>query len=365
MDDIAWDSKVLWAVNRYVQDTSSPQKLIENAASDVQSIREKSNEWANNIIQNNNRMNAKKQKEFKKMTWQDQGQYMNDRNLRTNEDVANYYLDSKNKVDDAMAAIEWRFTSDQLTKVIDDVVDYARKTEDPDLSKFEKLQVKNADWWLEMPEINEVKRFYEKNNKFDYLSKWTAEQSRLATNRDSALRKWQQKIAAENWLTNLKELNKETQAAKYILDNAADWDAWVKWNNPITLSDWIVFAWDGITAKWLEWLVAKKVFTAPRFQDKIVDVLNVIWWHQTKEAINPDMKSIELKNHEKRILAEELAKVQTEQDFNNWLNKAQEMAWPALPYNPRYDGQAPIDYTNATVVTPWWQSVRAWQIAEI
>jgi hypothetical protein len=38
------------------------------------------------------------------------------------------------------------------------------------------------------------------------------------------------------------------------------------------------------------------------------------------------MRAIELKNYEKRILAEELAKVQSEQDFNNWLNKAQEMA---------------------------------------
>jgi hypothetical protein len=41
------------------------------------------------------------------------------------------------------------------------------------------------------------------------------------------------------------------------------------------------------------------------------------------------------------------------------------MAWPALPYNPRYDGQAPIDYSTPTVVTPWWQSIRPGQIAEI
>jgi hypothetical protein len=41
------------------------------------------------------------------------------------------------------------------------------------------------------------------------------------------------------------------------------------------------------------------------------------------------------------------------------------MAWPALPYDARYSWQAPIDYSTPTMVTPWWKSVRAWQIAEI
>jgi hypothetical protein len=60
-----------------------------------------------------------------------------------------------------------------------------------------------------------------------------------------------------------------------------------------------------------------------------------------------------------------LALIKNEEDFQKWLEKAEYMAWPALPYNPQYDNQAPIDYSNPTVVTPWWQSVRPWQIAEI
>jgi hypothetical protein len=63
-------------------------------------------------------------------------------------------------------------------------------------------------------------------------------------------------------------------------------------------------------------------------------------------------------------LAEELAKVKNQKDFEAWLEKAQYMAWPALPYNPQYNWN-PVDYTTPTVVTPWGQSVRAWQIAEI
>jgi hypothetical protein len=33
------------------------------------------------------------------------------------------------------------------------------------------------------------------------------------------------KIAEENGLTNLKELNKETQASKYLADHATSWES--------------------------------------------------------------------------------------------------------------------------------------------
>ena len=361
MDDLAWNNALLKGINRYAQDTSSLSKLTENAKSDLNAIKEKANTWADTIIQNNNRMTKKQQADFKKMIWEDQWKWMNDRNLRTQEDLVDYFLKSKNKVDDAIAKIEWQFTSKELTTVLDDAVDFAKKTENKDLSKLEKLQTKNANWWLTMSEINEVKRFYEKNNKFNYLKEWTAEKSALATNRDSALREWQQKVAAENWLTNLKELNKEIQAAKYLTNNAIDWQSGIKWNNPISLTDWIVFAWDWINKWSLEWLVSKKIFTSPWFQDKIVDVLKYIWWRETKWEINADINAINLKNNEKRILAEELAKVKNEKEFNDWLAKAEYMAWPALPYNEWFNWTP----TTTITTTPEWVSFRQWQIAEI
>ena len=276
-------------------------------------------------------MTKKQQENFKKMSWEDQWKWMNDRNIRTQEDLVDYFLESKNKVDDAMWKIEWQFTSKELTAVLDDSVDFAKKTENKDLGRLQELQTKNANGWLTMQEINEVKRFYEKNNKFNYLKEWTAEKSALATNRDTALREWQQKIATENGLDNLKELNKETQAAKFLADNATNWQSGIKGNNPISLTDWIVFAGDGINSNSITWLVSKKILTAPRFQNKLVDVLNYIGWHETKWEINPNYNAIDLKNYEKRILAEELAKVKSEKEFQAWLDKAQEMAWPALP----------------------------------
>lgn len=77
------------------------------------------------------------------------------------------------------------------------------------------------------------------------------------------------------------------------------------------------------------------------------------------------MEAIELSNAEKRVLAQELAQVKNEKEFNAWLERARETAWPALPYDPRYNNQTPIDYTTPTRVTPEWQAVRQWQITEL
>ena len=72
---------------------------------------------------------------------------------------------------------------------------------------------------LTMSEINEVKRFYEQNNKFTYGKDITAgEKSVRATNIDNNVREWQIDLAEENGFSNLREMNKETQASKFLLD---------------------------------------------------------------------------------------------------------------------------------------------------
>lgn len=107
-----------------------------------------------------------------------------------------------------------------------------------------------------MAEINEIKRIYERTNIFDYLQdKTKGKQRRKATNRDTALRKRQQQIAEDAGLDNLKELNKETQLTKYLLDNATDRKSGVKGNNDISLTDWIVASGGGLDAAGIASLV--------------------------------------------------------------------------------------------------------------
>lgn len=249
--------------------------------------------FAEDLLQNTNRMTKWEQSKFYQRFNQSVGKWLNDRWLKSWEDIVNYFTSSKGKVDDALWAIKWEFTSKELTNVLDDVVDFAIDTNNPQANRMMALAEKNAKWGLTMSEINEVKRFFESHNKFNYLSKWTAKQAEKATNMDTALRDWQFKVAEENWFSNLAELNKETAAAKEILNGVKKWEAWIAWNNPISLTDVIVaFWWGGLSAESMAMYILKKEWETPAVRSKIVDMLNWIWGHETMTEKVADLDKI-------------------------------------------------------------------------
>lgn len=257
--------------------------------------------FAEGLLQNMNRMTKGEQAKFMQRFGQNMGKRMNDRGLKTADDLIEYFTRSKNKVDNALSAINWRFTSKELDNVLDDSLDFAMATKNPQADRLRELWNKNADWGLTMSEINEVKRFFESHNKFNYLTKWTAEQSELATNMDSALREWQYKVAEKNWFSNLAELNKETAAAKEILNGVKKWEAWVVGNNPISLSDLVVAAWGGISPESLASMFVKKWLETPAAKSKIVDMLNWIGGHETMTEKVADLQRIAEVNSEKEL----------------------------------------------------------------
>lgn len=276
---------MLWAAGRGIKNATKKRAVT----------------FAERILQNTNRMTKWEQATFFKRYNQTVWKWLNDRWLKSGEDIVEYFTRSKNKVDNALSAINWRFTSKELDNVLDDVVDFARDTKNPMAWRMEDLYKKNLEGWLEMSEINEVKRFFEAHNKFNYLTKWTAKQSELATNMDSALREWQYKIAEQNWLGNLAELNKETAAAKQLMDWTKKWEAWTMWNNPISLSDVIVALWWGVSPEKLATYIMKKERESPAVRSKLVDMLNWIWWHETMSEKVADLTKIMEANSEKEI----------------------------------------------------------------
>ena len=271
---------------------------------------------AEDIIQNANRMTKWQQQEFFKMTWQSQGKFMNDRWLKTYDDVAKHFTESKDKVDNAMWTIQWRFTSDELTKIIEWVdwmewvVDFAVETQNPLANRMIELAEKNRNWWLTMSEINEVKRFFEKHNKFNYWhpERWNSKKFETATNMDNALREWQISTAEKNWFDTLRELNKETQGAAYILNKSKDRAEWVKGNNLLELTDWITAMWWWVSVEWIAALLGKKAFQTPRVKGMIVDMLNRVGWHENLAEKQANLKKIMELNSVKEV----------EKQFKEW-----------------------------------------------
>lgn len=317
-------------------------------------VQKKSVEFAEDLLQNTNRMTKGEQSKFATRFKQNVGKWLNDRWLKSAEDVAEYFNLSRGKVDNALAAIDGRFTSQALDDVLDDALNFAMETKNPQKERLLELFNKNAEWGLTMSEVNEVKRFFEAHNKFNYLTKGTAKEASLATNLDSALRERQYDIAAQNWFTNLAELNQETAAAKEILNWVKKWEAWVRGNNPISLSDVIVALWGWVSPESLATYIIKKEWESPAFRSKVVDMLNYIGSHETMAEKVADLEAIMSANSKKEI--ERLYKERWVEDVT-----------PKLPSKWGTDAgkTVVVDNTQTISVDPMGNAKRDWQILEI
>lgn len=266
---------------------------------------------AEHTLQNMNRLTKGEQSAFQKMTGVSQGQWMNERWLIVGweeaiEKLGDYFLDSKKKVDDAMGTIQGNYKNDMLDLMLEDSVRFAKDTLNEGLERVSELQQKAKEIWLTMSEINEVKRFYEQNNKLTYGKDITAgEKSIRATNIDNAVREWQIKTAEENGFDNLREMNKETQASKFLLDKLVKNENGRLGNNYFTLTDYITGVGATVNPSMLTVLVGKKIANSNWFRNGYVKVLNKI---NGAETISEKLANIEA-----------IKKIQNEKDLNNYL----------------------------------------------
>ena len=172
--------------------------------------------------------------------------------------------------------------------------EFAENTLNKWAERMKGLAQKAETQGLTMSEINEVKRFYEQNNKFTYGKDITAgEKSVRATNIDNNVREWQIDLAEENGFTNLREMNKETQASKFLLDKLVKNTDWSFGNNFFTLTDYITAVWLGsIDVTMLTWLIGKKALTSNWFRANYAKIINKINGHQTIAEKIADIEKI-------------------------------------------------------------------------
>ena len=103
MDDLAWDSKILQAANRYAQDTSSLSKLFENSKSDLKAI-EDSSFWQ--------AIKSAKDEFINKLVWIDKW----DRTfIKNNKELVNDYLDWKKNVDTLLDDVKNKINDKQVS----------------------------------------------------------------------------------------------------------------------------------------------------------------------------------------------------------------------------------------------------------
>jgi len=257
--------------------------------------------WAEKLIEKITKVSPAKLQKFENQFGENVGKFMNDRWLKTRKDAAEYFVNNIKKVDEALWSIQWTFKSPVVDDVLTESIEFATKTADNNLNRLLELQQKATNEWLTMSEVNEVKRYFEWHTKFTYGKSQDAIKASKATNLDTRLREWQMQTAKESWLDNLAQLNRETQASRYILDNAKDAWEWILW--PVDVTDELLAIHYGWLDRALSTYVTKSLLKSAKFQAKAVDILNRLAWHQNIEAILADLETISKVNTEKEFEA--------------------------------------------------------------
>lgn len=257
-----------------------------------------------NISTRANRFTANDIREFKKTTGESPWEFATSRGMTKVGDDAvveatTLWQKSKEQADDALQAIKWRFKftweEDLLKTTLDDLDIRLTNTKSPEVTRIKQLKTKYEDSGLTMSEINEVKRAYANNYKYSFVDAWS-ESALRSRNLQDAIRKWQFKVAEENGLTNLKEINKNTQGWKMFADSLSKKLQGSSGNNAFTLTDWIALSggWPENIALYL----GKKLASSERVKQGAIKLFS----KQTKPSIIQASKAdIQQSNFKKNV----------------------------------------------------------------
>jgi len=199
------------------------------------------------LIARVNKINPSKRKEFMAQQGVLPEQWLKDRGIisgreKTVTDLIENFQTMRKNVDEAIDKIPGNFRDQRITVVADESAQFAVATESKGAGRMSQLAEKAKGEGLTAPEINELKRFYEKNVKTGYKKDptKTSEQVQRATNRDTGIRESLLEIADKNGFPNLREINKEIQASKFLSDEIAGKLIGEGGNNALSLTDIII-----------------------------------------------------------------------------------------------------------------------------
>jgi len=199
------------------------EALVNAGVKTAEVIAPKTKGLSESIIANINRLNPLKRKEFVAQQGISAEKWLIERGIvgtreKTIEELANRFKTLRENVDNALDKIPGQYKDSRITIVADEAAEFAAQTESKLSGRIAELANKAKNEGLTTSEINEVKRFYERNIKTGYKkdATKTSEQIQRATNRDSGIRESLLEIADKNGFTNLREINKEIQASKFL-----------------------------------------------------------------------------------------------------------------------------------------------------
>lgn len=197
------------------------------------------------------------------------------------DESTKFFKQSIKEADDGFALINGKHIekwNNFMATMLDDLDLRLTNTKAPNARKVSLLNKKYKEGGLSMLEINEVKRIYSRNFKYNFLeSGWEAAQK--SKNLQDWVRKWQFQVAKENWFKNIDKINKNTKAWRSYTDNLQQSMGRKGTSNEMSLTDWIILSgWEPTNLAWFVW---KRTFGSPTVKWAIIKWLG----KQTKSPI--------------------------------------------------------------------------------
>lgn len=204
---------------------------------------------SSDILNRINKLDASDARKFKEQFKETPGEYLekvgnfNDPEKTVLEE-ARAFSNSLQQVDDALDSLPGVYKTKELGMMADDLVARENRIGVPgkDTARIRALKNKHDTIGLTMKETNELKRLYERNVKTGYLNDRNTEGVTRATNLDELVREWQIGQADKLGFKNLRELNKQTQKSKFIINKLGKKLSTEAQKNDIDLGDLILLS---------------------------------------------------------------------------------------------------------------------------
>ena len=282
-------------------------QAVYNKVPSMQSVLPNTTSISENLVAGINRITPSQRQNFKQMSGQSAEEWLVDRGLTGTRDdtlakLSTNFQALRQNVDEALDIIPGEYRDKRVTVVAEEAAEYARSVEAGEASRMSSLYNKSKGVGLTTKEINEVKRYYERNIKVGYMKDQTqnAAAVELATNRDGALREYLFEISDQNGFSNLRELNKEIQQSRFLTDKIAGRMEGEGANNVMSLTDWIVITPGAIDPTFIAGFAVKKAFSTDTARSLVARLFNR---REAKDLPKADLDEIQ------RLASERMARM--------------------------------------------------------
>ena len=271
--------------------------------------------WAMQLRQWN-KMNKTQGIKFVNRYWTDYWTWMAQRwfnqsyenNVKALIDYEKYMQKQKEQ---ALATVTQRYQDQDVLDMLNDSIDRAIYIKSDDVYKLLNLKRKYDNWWLTMTDEDYIRQrfWYNFPLKFDWTDvSWTVQRN---NNMYDRVKNVLERQAEENWITQLKDINREIAATYHIIEWTTRYYNWLGTNDIISLKDLITLASTIANPKARPMFVIQQALKMPKVKDAILSKLIKGKTNEERTQIKIDfekIKEIQDEAEQRRLLEEWIAK---------------------------------------------------------